>query len=98
MFAPFPIFSDPRRALRASTSRATAVALAAGLLLTSAPAAPAQDAAADSARAALQRELEAMAVGLDDERPTDDPFAEGRTPDLVILSSAGVYGELAACG
>jgi hypothetical protein len=30
--------------------------------------------------------------------PDDDPFADGRVPDLVVLSTSDVVGEVAPCG
>jgi len=60
-------------------------------------AALAQDAAPDSAREALRAELEALRQELD--RPTaKDPFEEGRAPDLVIVSTHTLTGEVSPCG
>jgi hypothetical protein len=46
----------------------------------------------------LDAELRAFLAELEAPRFTDDPFAEGRVPDLVVLSSADVQGEVAPCG
>jgi hypothetical protein len=53
---------------------------------------------ADSARAALERELADFAIELETDVRLDDPFADGSRPDLVLLSTAEVFGELAPCG
>ena len=53
---------------------------------------------ADSARAALERELAEFAVGLDAGPYDDDPFESGRVPDVTLLASTDVHGEVAPCG
>lgn len=46
----------------------------------------------------LEEELERLKAEIHRETPTDDPFAEGRVPDLVVLSTTDVAGEVAPCG
>ena len=58
----------------------------------------AQDAAADSARAALQAELDALLQELGTEAGSDPFLEEGRVPDLVVVSTHTVVGEVAPCG
>jgi hypothetical protein len=72
-----------------------------GLLLHCAPSELTQTspaAEADSAQVALRRELEAVMRELEGEPLQEDPFRDGRQPDLVIVSSTDVLGELKACG
>lgn len=58
--------------------------------------------AAVPARAQEEPSLEEELARLKAEllRPTlqDDPFADGRVPDLVVLSTTDVGGEVAPCG
>ena len=74
-----------------------ALALAVGTLVLSG-AAGAQDAPADSAQAALQAELDAMLRELHGDWGSEDPFLDGRPPDLLVVTSADVRGEVAPCG
>lgn len=46
----------------------------------------------------LDEELAAILAELEMPQYTDDPFAQGRIPDLVIVSSTDVRGEVAPCG
>ena len=46
----------------------------------------------------LEEELARRKTELLRETSTDDPFAEGRVPDLVVLSTSDVVGEVAPCG
>jgi hypothetical protein len=46
----------------------------------------------------LEEELARLKAEVLRETPTDDPFAEGRIPDLVVLSMTDVSGEVAPCG
>jgi hypothetical protein len=54
--------------------------------------------APDSSREALEKELEAYLRELEGLPPDDDPFAAGLAPDLLVLSTADVRGEVAPCG
>ncbi len=55
--------------------------------------------AADSARVALQAELSAILGEIEESQEVGaDPFAGGAKPDLVILTSANLGGEVAPCG
>ena len=60
--------------------------------LLAAPGAPAQE------ESSLEDELERLRAEVVRDVPDDDPFAEGRVPDLVILSTTDVGGEVAPCG
>ena len=46
----------------------------------------------------LEEELARLKAEILRDAPTDDPFAEGRVPDLVVLSMTDVGGEVAPCG
>lgn len=51
----------------------------------------------DSTRSTLEVELEALLAEIDRAKPVD-LFADGRDPDLVLLSSNSVLGEVTPCG
>lgn len=55
-------------------------------------------AVADSGQMALRKELEALMRELEEETPLNDPFRDGRLPDLAIVASTDVLGWLTACG
>jgi hypothetical protein len=81
--------------------RAGVLLLSMGLILSCAPSELAQTspgAEADSAQIALRQELEALMRELEGEPQQEDPFRDGTPPDLVIVSSTDVLGELKACG
>ena len=46
----------------------------------------------------LQDELNALLQELEEGVPENDPFADGRKPDLVVVSTTDVRGEYAPCG
>jgi hypothetical protein len=54
--------------------------------------------AAGSPELSLEEELARLKAEVLRGAPTDDPFAEGRVPDLVVLSVTDVAGEIAPCG
>jgi hypothetical protein len=55
------------------------------------------DGATDDVRAQLEAELEALLTEI--ERPASlDPFEAGRSPDLIVVSTQSVLGEVAPCG
>lgn len=62
------------------------------LSLLAAPGAPAQE------ESSLEEELARLRAEVRRDTPDDDPFAEGRVPDLVIVSTTDVGGEVAPCG
>jgi hypothetical protein len=51
----------------------------------------------DSGRAALEAELDRMLAHLEPVEQVD-PFAAGRRPDLIVVSTATLRGETAPCG
>ena len=55
-------------------------------------------ASADSAQAALQAELDAMLRELHGDWGSADIFEGGRPPDLLVVSTSDVRGEVAPCG
>jgi hypothetical protein len=61
------------------------------------PGAP-DPAPADSAQAALQAELDAMLRELHGDWGSEDPFEGGRPPDLLVVTTSDVRGEVAPCG
>ncbi|MGH2570927.1 MAG: hypothetical protein ACRDGR_06860 [bacterium] len=46
----------------------------------------------------LEEELARLKVEVLRGTPSDDPFGDGRVPDLVVLSTSDVVGEVAPCG
>ena len=54
--------------------------------------------AQDAADADLQAELDAILRELHGEWGTTDVFADGREPDLLVVSMTDVRGEVAPCG
>lgn len=69
----------------------------AAVLALSVAAASAQTAGPEGGES-LEEELARLKAEVLRETPTDDPFAEGRVPDLVVLSTSDVVGEVAPCG
>ena len=67
--------------------------LIAGCLVALAAVALAQD-----QELSLEEQLAALSAELEAEQYTDDPFAEGRVPDLVVVSTSDVRGEVRPCG
>ena len=57
-----------------------------------------ESASADSAQAALQAELDAMLRELHGDWGSSDMFEDGRPPDLLVVSTSDVRGEVAPCG
>jgi hypothetical protein len=53
---------------------------------------------ADSSRESLQAELDALMREIHGDRGEDDAFAGGRSPDLVVVTSSDVAGEVGPCG
>jgi hypothetical protein len=58
---------------------------------------PAGSADPDSAKATLQNELGSLLREIE-RPPAVDLFEDGRRPDLVVLSSQSVMGEVTPCG
>jgi len=67
------------------------------ILAVAAPSAGSGDDATGSS--ALQAELDALLSEIQDSvEHGPDPFSDGTEPDLLVLSSANVQGEIAPCG
>ncbi|MGQ0721441.1 MAG: hypothetical protein ACT4PE_07705 [Candidatus Eiseniibacteriota bacterium] len=73
------------------------VVVASFALAGAAPAELGAGADADSAKAALEREIGTLLEEID-RPPATDLFEDGRRPELVVLSSQSVMGETTPCG